>query len=74
MLQLLMKFNILTFNSSTNDTQTVVEISHFANTGSSSGRVSAWEWEVMGSIPGCNILKSLKMVLVAPRLALRLMG
>ena len=32
------------------------------------------EWEITGSIPGCNIPKSLKMVLAALHLALRLTG
>ena len=32
------------------------------------------EWEVTGSIPGRDIPKSFKMVLAAPRLALRLTG
>ena len=41
--------------------------------GSSVGRVSALG-KVMGSIMGCDIPKSLKMVLAAPRLALRLTG
>ena len=32
------------------------------------------EWEVMGSITDRDIPKSLKMVLAAPRLAIRLAG
>ena len=32
------------------------------------------EWEVLGSIPGCDTPKSLKLVEVASSLALRIMG
>ena len=49
-----------------------MDSSYSIGPGSSVGSVHFGEQEVTGSIPGRDIPKSLKMVVSAPRLALRL--